>query len=135
MKFCMPHWNELREKVVAHGMESLIAKSGEDIHARMVAAIEGGPKPTTFDPLMAAHNAILIRALDTAGLAVMAPNEDGSERCPLCFLIANCPCGRGDACPIRTWTTGATDAMKVEAIRFGLIGSDTHTPGSAGGGT
>lgn len=123
MRFCLPHWQELREAILAQGLESLIAKDGEEIAARLHSELEEGAKKTNFDPLMAAHMAILSNALSVAGLVVMSPNEDGSERCPLCYLVGNCPCGRGNECPYRTWIYRAAEDMRTEAIKLGLLSS------------
>lgn len=52
------------------------------------------PSPDDFDPLMFIHNQIVGKAIEAFGIAVMMPNEDGSERCPLCTFeedhIARC---------------------------------------------
>lgn len=124
MKMCMTHWNELRDKIRALGLYGLVATSGEQAAAQLVKQIDSGPSKANFDPLMGAHNAIWSNAMGVAGIAVMQPNEDGSERCPLCYLVQSCACGRADACPFLTWTTRATDDMKAEAIRLGLVGTD-----------
>lgn len=129
MKLCMPHWNELRDKIIAHGMQSLVAKTGRDAHARVVDGLENGGKPTNFDPLMSANNMIWSNALSVGGLGIMADNEDGTERCPICWLVASCPCGRGDACPFLTWTTRAADDAKAQAINLGLVGTDAAPSG------
>jgi hypothetical protein len=88
MKMCQPHWDKLRDAIKSRGLYGMVATDGAQA-ARDLG--EGRP-----DPLMAAHNAIVGNALNRAGLAVVSPNEDGSERCPLCFLIAaaaGCQCG------------------------------------------
>jgi hypothetical protein len=101
MKFCQPHWDDLKAKIEAAGLGTFVAKSGEKVVDKML----GGD----FEPLMGAHNAILSNAMSAAGLNVMMQNEDGSDRCPLCYLIDNCPCGRGDGCPFRAWPQRAVD--------------------------
>ena len=75
---------------------------------------------------MGAHNAILSRALDVAGLNLMMPNEDGSERCPLCYMQAehDAHCKEpGCKQSFETWIGYAADDAKAETVRLGLIAS------------
>jgi hypothetical protein len=75
----------------------------------------------SFEPLLGAHNALVVNLLSTAGLEAMAPNDDGSDRCPLCFVIDRCQCGEGEACPFRSWIVRAADDQLTEARRLGLV--------------
>lgn len=86
MKFCGDHWTALREKTIAAGLGALIAETGEDAARKVAREIEEGVTLDTFDPLMRAHMAILSNALDVAGLDLLQPNEDGTDRCPICYL-------------------------------------------------
>jgi hypothetical protein len=86
MKFCMPHWEALRTAVNARGLGDLVARSGEELGAKLEKELAGDNTLASFDPLMAAHNMILSNALNAGGLEVMAPNDDGTERCPVCYL-------------------------------------------------
>lgn len=113
MRFCADHWADLKAKVDAAGLSAFISNGGEEAVRRMTE--------DDFDPLMGAHNAIVGNAISTAGLAIMMPNEDGSDRCPLCFLITRCGCGSGDACPYRTWPDRAVADQIEEAKRRGLV--------------
>jgi hypothetical protein len=115
MRFCSAHWDDLRSKIEAAGLSSFISSGGEEAAKRMV---ENG-----FDPLMGAHNAIVGNAMDAAGFAIMMPNDDGIDRCPLCFLIGGCGCGKGEGCPYRTWPDRAVADQIEEAKRRGLIAS------------
>lgn len=124
MKFCQPHWEELREKIRERGLYGLVATSGEQAVAQLVDGVENGTKKTNFDPLMAAHNQLVSNAIGVVGLALMMLNEDGSERCPVCYLIANCQCGKAGDCPFTTWTTKAADGARAYAIELGLVGTD-----------
>lgn len=78
MKMCKTHWDALRAAIDACGLNKLVSKSGDEVVRRMV---QGGS-----DPLMDAHNLILANALDKGGLAILMDNEDGTERCPVCYL-------------------------------------------------
>jgi len=82
----MDHWGRLRAAIDARGLTALIAEGGERAAANLVSELTDGPSIDNFDPLMAAHNAIMSNALATAGLEVMYANEDGSDRCPLCWM-------------------------------------------------
>ena len=133
MKFCQSHWEDLRAKIRERGLYGLVATSGEQAMSQMVKSLEGAAPKSTFDPLMSLHWMIVNRAMSVAGLELMMVNEDGSERCPLCYLIANCPCGQGEACPIRKWPDGAADAVREEAIKLGLMASDAAPATEPGG--
>jgi len=122
MKFCVNHWAKLRAAIVERGLDGLIAKSAEEAASRTMAELEAGPSRTTFDPLMYAHNAILSNVLDLAGLPVMMDNEDGTDRCPLCYMISHCRCGRGDGCEFNTWIHRAADDARECALELGLVG-------------
>jgi hypothetical protein len=93
---CQSHWDKLRDALKVRGLYGMVAQDGAQA-ARDLA--DGRP-----DPLMAAHNAIVGNALDTAGLAVMTPNDDGSERCPLCYLKALSLAAPGCECSDPTCT-------------------------------
>lgn len=125
MKFCENHWEELRVAIEAQGLGQFISKSGEDAMKRMAAEETEGSTRTNFDPLMFAHNAIVSNSLSSVGLGLFNPNDDGSERCPLCTLINGCPCDDAgtDKCAYAKWIGfAATDALD-EAKKLGLVGS------------
>ncbi len=88
---CQPHWDKLRDAIKLRGLDDMIAKDGMQAAQQLA---EGRP-----DPLLAAHNAIVGNAAAAAGLAIMSPNDDGSERCPICYLkeasfaAPSCDCG------------------------------------------
>lgn len=106
MKFCQPHWDQLRQKVDARGLTSLIADTGEQAAKNIVRELEEGERTIdTFDPLMGAHNAIWGNAMriaqetyQSSPLAMLAGDPQHPEwECPVCFLnwlhadhIANC---------------------------------------------
>lgn len=110
---CQPHWDELRQAIDDRGLSHLIAQGGERAARNLVDEAQNGLSIKNFDPLMAAHNAIWGNALDLAGLAVMVPNDDGSDRCPYCYILAEAPkhdaAGRFD-----DWITRAADGAKAQ---------------------
>lgn len=114
MRMCQEHWDKLKEALRERGLMGLVPQGGEAA-AKLLS--EGRP-----DPLMAAHNAIVGNAMDAFGIAIMMPNEDGSERCPLCYCKRQCfdnpcpgNCGRPDCSPesnaakFETWIERAAD--------------------------
>jgi hypothetical protein len=125
VKFCATHWSALRQAIHDRGLSDLVSKSTEEVMGRTVEELKAGEtSKTTFDPLMGAHNAIVSRALDIAGLSLMAPNEDGSQRCPLCWIQK----GHDEHCQeigckhsFEPWIGYAADDMRKEAIRLGLM--------------
>lgn len=80
MKFCMPHWNKLKDKIEEQGMSHLISKNGHEIVERM--------KEGKFDPLMSCHNIILRNAVENGGTYLLKekPDSDDEHYCPLCEL-------------------------------------------------
>ncbi len=87
MKYCQPHWDRLRSAIEQRGMGHLTARSGEEAMMRFEEEVIGQATKHTFDPLMACHNRVVERATQRFGLALFAPNEDGSEKCPVCLLL------------------------------------------------
>lgn len=131
MKFCQPHWDKLRAAIDDRGLSGLVAKDGAQAIQQMadqLARVKAGDESlsaSNFDPLMSAHWAIVNNALRICGLAIMAPNEDGSARCPLCFMIAGCShqdCPSPDACGWNEWINRAADDAKTRAVELGLVG-------------
>ena len=123
MRMCSSHWSRLRQAIEDRGLSSLVAEDGERAAKNLVSEVQDGPGIDNFDPLMGAHNAIITNALGVAGLALFNKKPDGSEWCPLCFLVEvvkpdhdrNC---RDDDCPgspnYEAWIDFAADGM-VEA--------------------
>lgn len=121
MKFCAAHWAELRGAVEAAGLGDLIAKSTAELEARLRAHHSGNAK--AVDPLLMAHNMILNNAVRRVGISLMGNNADGTERCPLCFVIDGCICTKGDQCEYRQWIAFATRDVRREVLRLGLVGT------------
>jgi hypothetical protein len=123
MKFCKSHWDELRKALDDRGLMNLVAKDSQQLMDKMAKEIaDGQPSAATFDPLIGAHNAILSNALDIVGLDLMMPNDDGSDKCPLCYAITNCRCNRGDECDFRKWIDYAADEQLQVAKDLGSVG-------------
>lgn len=134
MRMCADHWASLRAAIDAAGLGALVAENGEDATRRLAESSRNGTTIDTFEPLLGAHNAILSNALALAGLQIMHPNEDGTERCPLCFLnqmhALHCKdsgCAGPESNPFDEWIDNATEDMVKEWKAFG----DTPESGEA----
>jgi hypothetical protein len=115
MRFCQPHWDQLRDAVRSRGLYDFVASSGKEAVARMAAQFEDASDGKPYDPLMAAHFMIVDRALELGGLYLMTQKEDGSEYCPLCEMEAH----GGDPAQ---WIDGATDFVLAEFQDKGWVG-------------
>lgn len=89
MKMCKTHWEMMRASISNHGLEGLVAKSGEEAAQNMKTEIEGGKAP--FDPLMSMNWHFSNGALACGGLAMMELDENGNHHCPLCEFEKNAP--------------------------------------------
>jgi hypothetical protein len=94
MRMCMDHWNRLREAIDHQGLSHLVHKDGQSAAQAMADDLStgGAASVSTFDPLMQANFAIWSRALQTVGLALLQPGEDGQDVCPICFINQHCSC-------------------------------------------
>ncbi len=54
--------------------------------SNLAAEMHHGATVDNYDPLMAANFAIWENCMRVVGLEAMAFNDDGTERCPLCFM-------------------------------------------------
>jgi hypothetical protein len=115
MKFCQPHWDQLKGEIEKKGMGNLGARTGQGAVERIKAEIEGTATDETFDPLMAAHNEILFRFMEPLGpdgLYVMM-----GEYCPCCELDRLNP---GRDLPTN-WINGITDDLRKYCESKGMI--------------
>ena len=131
MRFCQDHWDRLRLAIEERGLSHLIAPDGQTAMLQMADQLERGQRgeqpetPVNYDPLMSAHWAI-VNNISAVGpgvvLELMTPNEDGSERCPLCYANAQheAHC-RDDGCTFTydAWIDYAAsdEAERVRAMR------------------
>lgn len=86
MKFCQPHWDALRAAIDTRGLGHLVSANGRDVHARMVAELEGRAEADDFDPLMAAHNMIVSHVMKGGGLYLLT-----GDYCPVCEFCKHVP--------------------------------------------
>ncbi len=131
MKFCQPHWDALRAEIDRVGLGGFVAKDGREAMQKTVRSLEQAKEGAAagaaqFEPLMGAHWAIVGNAMDFVGLALMVQNEDGSDRCPICYLTAdhkaNC---KQPECKIETfdhWIGHAVTDQVARAKELGLLG-------------
>lgn len=101
MKFCMPHWNALREAIRSRKMWVLVAPNGLAASRRIQDELDGVETDATYDPLMAAHWMISNKALEYGGLYLMT-----GDYCPLCEVAVHGPDGIAEE-----WINGCTDSI------------------------
>jgi hypothetical protein len=96
MKFCQSHWDALRSEIARVGLDKFVAKDGNEAIEKLKGSLVQAesldvdkPSPSFFEPLMSAHWAIVNNVISCVGLRLMVPNEDGTGKCPLCFIAAD----------------------------------------------
>jgi len=82
MRFCLPHWEQLKQALKDAGMSHLITNGGEQLAEKLKRESEG--QAVVPDPLFEAHNMMLERAMNHLGPYIMFQKEDGTDYCPLC---------------------------------------------------
>jgi hypothetical protein len=118
MKFCTPHWDQLKEAIRIRGLMHLVASSGEAAFERTVAELKGEETTANYDPLMTATYMIYGRAIDCGGLYLLA-----GDFCPLCELDKNARNADGSIpqpLAATQWIEGCTDAVRDECVSKGL---------------
>lgn len=70
MNFCQTHWDLLREKVAAAGLNALVADNGVEVAERMQRQLQGEVTTlSNYDPLMSAMFALTNHAFSNLGPA------------------------------------------------------------------
>lgn len=120
MKFCTEHWERLRRAIDDRGLTRFVSQSDADLIRKHST---GASPATRYDPLLEAHNAIVANTFAVAGLELFETRADGSEWCPICFLLT-CQCGRPE-CPteFEGWIENAANDALEAAHTLKLIGS------------
>lgn len=124
MRFCEDHWTRLRGAIDMRGLSHLVAPDGHVAAQQMAQEVQAGPSPVTYDPLMAAHWAIVSNATKFVGLALLMPNDDGSERCPLCFVtsqhLEHC---QDPGCTVKDYDSWIDRAADDQAAHVATLGA------------
>lgn len=130
MKFCQPHWDQLREAIKNLGLAHLI-KSGEDLVEATVQQLNGlGDDISTYDPLNSAHWNIIDHCITDAGVNVLYLMS--GDYCPLCVArdaltehvktCVNPECGGADNLKqLDNWIDYAANAEAIYCRTQGLI--------------
>ncbi len=124
MKFCMPHWAELKTAIDIRGLSHLVAKDGKVAADRLKDELMGVATKDTYDPLMNAHNMITCRALEAGGLYLLT-----GDFCPLCELDTHLPAldEKGQPRPnsenkeSTNWINGCTDSVLNHCQELKLV--------------
>ncbi len=106
MRFCPDHWAELRKAIDDRCLSEFVAQDDVEAADRLTRG--------DFDPLMGAHNAIMSNGLKYMGLSVMLSNDDGSQRCVICYGLTF---NEGP----EAWIAAAADAQLAKAKKLGFI--------------
>jgi hypothetical protein len=128
MKFCASHWEKLREAIKARGLWEFVAQDGDEVVRRVIDGLTAEKDArSNFEPLMGAHNAIVSNAMSNVGIELLVQNEDGSDKCPICFLqnLHDTNCKDKD-CPgvfFDRWIEHAADDQLDTAKKIGLVAS------------
>ncbi len=114
MKFCQVHFDRLKAEISDRGLWKFVAQNAEEANRRMRAG--------EFEPLIGAVALMVRNAIDEGGEEVTHDNDDGSSRCPICFLNASCSCGLPDcSSSCDHWFGCAADMAFEEAKRLNLL--------------
>lgn len=112
MQICQEHWDAIRKALDERGIGHLGAKNAQEAVAAIVTELEGRGDENDFDPLMGCNNMIFAKGLEVLGIGLMAPKEDGGQRCPICEALASYR---------DWWINGPADCMLKEAKEKGLV--------------
>ncbi|OGU54784.1 MAG: hypothetical protein A2V66_01620 [Ignavibacteria bacterium RBG_13_36_8] len=118
MKFCLPHWDELREAIRLKGLSHLVASSGEAAMERIKAELEGTETLANYDPLMSAYWMICSQAIEVGGPYLLS-----GSYCPLCELDKHATNPDGsvpDPSASKQWIEGCTKQVQQDCINMGL---------------
>lgn len=113
MKFCKPHWEQLRNAINDRGLTDLVPKTGEEAIERVKKQQANGGKitPETYDPLITAHNMIVANALKAGGIYMLE-----GDFCPLCELDKNAEEMKETA---DDWIRKSADGVAAYAVEIG----------------
>lgn len=106
MKFCQDHWDSLRAAISKRGLDQFVSKDGKEL----VSKIDLADGSMAFDPLMAAHMAIVGNAVEIGGLYLLT-----GDYCPICESIKN---GGPSA---DWWINNAADEQYQKAVDRKLV--------------
>lgn len=127
---CQDHWDGLRVRLADRGLTSLVAEDGKQAVANFVSELQDGVNLSNYDPLMAAHWALVgncddfLRNFGQAPTLLIPPDDEHPDGwCPLCRLKAFvaeardangiCVCGCGQEVPdpegYEAWLDRAAD--------------------------
>jgi hypothetical protein len=112
MQICPKHWEALKKAIADRGMAHLGHQTAERMMIATVNELEGREAENDFDPLLACNNMIFTKGLEVNGLALMAMNEDGTHRCPVCMSLQSYEAW---------WIEGPANSMLEDAREKGLM--------------
>lgn len=111
MKFCQPHWDDLKTAIKDRGLWHLVAADGRAAMDRAIDEMNRTATDKAYDPLMAAHWSICGQAMKQGGLYLMS-----GDYCPLCELEKHTEAGMA-----KRWVDGCTDSILSYCQERGLV--------------
>ena len=120
MKICQKHWDALRKAIDEAGMGHLVTKSGEQLADKIKKELND--ELVVHDPLFSASMKINEAALQTGGLYLMMPDENGDPYCPLCEALKHTPEGLYPEPVDENWIKGAVGGQLQYCRQIGLMG-------------
>lgn len=78
-KFCDRHWTAIRAEIARAGLTAFVSKNGKEAAEKMRLDPVCLHTRQSFDPLMAAHNLIVLKATDKAGYFKGCPIDYAGE--------------------------------------------------------
>lgn len=124
MKYCNHHWTMLRIAIDVRGLTHLVARDGAEAVKRLKSEADGTATPFTYDPLMAAHNMVIARALKLGGIGMLGTAPDGGEYCPVCEAMRGHASYQSAQITERHYTDGPADAALAYCRESGLLALD-----------
>lgn len=112
MKMCQLHWEMLKSSVEKYGLGHFIANDGKEATEHLTRELEGENTVVDFEPLLGSHNQLLSIAIQFTGGQVMALDDEGNHKCPVCELKKY------------NWAEGMAWQARIEAERRGLVPVD-----------
>ena len=129
MKFCMPHWNKLRESVEKHGLSQFVSQDVATAAQQFAQETTNGNAETggAYDPLIRATSMIYLKALEWGGQYMVTAEP---EPCPVCEAVkhtAGFDEAYGQDKPVDAawvenfWIDGPVQAIQTHFRTLGLI--------------
>jgi len=112
VKWCVPHWQQLKDALAARDLMQFVAPSGEELVEKMATAATTASEDgdaELFEPLVACFMHINALALEQVGMRVMG-------ECPFCQMVAD-----GHPELVADWIDSEADGAMNYALQHGYL--------------